>query len=76
LWDLTVADYKGWREAFYADLTDHPDEQLQNELHLLRVMLQTNRLAWRVVDTYLYLIELRPKEKVDPFFAGKKGVGK
>lgn len=74
LWDLTVADYRAWRKAFYArshiegDGRPTPDQQEQIELNLLKAYLLGNRLADVVVNTYLSFIELRPREKVDPFF--------
>ena len=73
LWDQTVADYKTWRKAFYAPShvtgAGWRGQQAQEEieLNLLKAILQSNRLAGRVVDTYLYLIECRPREVVDPF---------
>jgi len=64
LWDLTVADYREWRKAFYAA---EGNEEI--ELNLLNAILRaSDRLTWRVVWTYLDLIECRPPEKVDPFF--------
>lgn len=73
IWDLTVADYKEWRAAFYAPLDpNYAQEQLQNEVNLLKAILQSSGLAWRVVWTYLDLIECRPKEKVNPFKEPRK----
>jgi len=62
-WNLTAADYKAWRKAFYAD---EGSEEI--ELNMLNAILKTSdRLAWRVVWTYFDSIECRPKEKVNSF---------
>ncbi len=62
-WNVTAADYKAWRKAFYGE---EGNEEI--ELNLLNAILKTSdRSAWRVVWTYLDLIECRPKEKVNPF---------